>query len=367
MAYYFITASKDASVYLQQPNQNTGLDEILEVSKVYYGNIKDVSRSLIKFDLNVLSNLIDNNIVSIDAIKLLLRETESQEIPLRYTILAHPISGSWEMGNGTRFDKISTSGVTWNYREGDSRVDWLNNGLTSGSDSNPNDGTGGTWYTLVSASQNFDYESSDLNIDVTNIVNTWLSGTLPNEGFIIKYPNQLEGFAVENNDDVDTNDYGQLKFFGKETNTIYQPKLVIGWDDQIFNTGSLQPVDLEDGEVAVRVKPLSKEYKLNTTKIIRLVGREKYPLKTFTNSFAYADVKYLPSTTYYQIKDYESNDVIIPFGEYSKVSCDSKGNYIKFDFTNWQPNRVYKIEFKIEIESDTIHFDDKITFKIVES
>jgi hypothetical protein len=57
MAYYFITASKDASVYLQQPNQNTGLDEIIEVSKVYYGNIKDVSRSLIKFDLNVLSNL----------------------------------------------------------------------------------------------------------------------------------------------------------------------------------------------------------------------------------------------------------------------------------------------------------------------
>ena len=40
--YYFLTASKDASVYLQQPDQNTGLDEVLEVSKVYYGNIKDV-------------------------------------------------------------------------------------------------------------------------------------------------------------------------------------------------------------------------------------------------------------------------------------------------------------------------------------
>jgi hypothetical protein len=51
MAYYFLTASKDASVYLQQPNQNTGLDEILEISKVYYGNIKDVDRSIIKFDV----------------------------------------------------------------------------------------------------------------------------------------------------------------------------------------------------------------------------------------------------------------------------------------------------------------------------
>ena len=358
MAYYFITASKDASIYLQQPDQNTGLDEILEVSKVYYGNIKDISRALIKFDLDTLSQLISNEDVVIDSVKLSLRETESQEIPLRYTILAHPLFGSWEMGNGTRFDTISTTGVTWKYREGEGKIDWLENGLTSGSDSNPNDGTGGTWYTASAASQSFNYESSDLNIDVKNTVELWLSGSLPNEGFILKHTNEYEN---------DTNDYGILKFFGKETNTIYQPKLVIGWDDQIFNTGSLQPVDLEDGEVVVRVKPLTKEYKLNTTKIIRLVGREKYPLKTFTNAFASDVVKYLPSTTYYQVKDYISNDVIIPFSEYSKVSCDSKGNYIKFDFTNWQPNRVYKIEFKIETEGSDIHFDDKITFKIVEN
>ena len=358
MAYYFITASKDASIYLQQPDQNTGLDEILDISKVYFGNIKDISRALIKFDLDALAQSISNGDAVIDSVKLSLRETESQEIPLRYTILAHPISGSWEMGNGTRFDKISTTGVNWKYREGDSKVDWLPNELASGSDSNPNDGTGGTWYTASAASQSFNYESSDLNIDVKNTVNLWLSGSLPNDGFILKHTNEYEN---------DTNDYGILKFFGKETNTIYQPKLVIGWDDQIFNTGSLQPVDLEDGEVVIRVKPLTKEYKLNTTKIIRLVGREKYPLKTFANAFATDVVKYLPSTTYYQIKDYQSNDVIIPFSEYSKVSCDTKGNYIKFDFTNWQPNRVYKIEFKVESDGDTIHFDDKITFKIVEN
>ena len=358
MAYYFITASKDASIYLQQPDQNTGLDEILDISKVYFGNIKDISRALIKFDLDALAQSISNGDVVIDSVKLSLRETESQEIPLRYTILAHPISGSWEMGNGTRFDKISTTGVNWKYREGDSNIDWLPNGLASGSDSNPNDGTGGTWYTASAASQSFNYQSADLNINVKDIVELWLSGSLPNEGFILKHTNQYEN---------DTNDYGILKFFGKETNTIYQPKLVIGWDDQIFNTGSLQPVDLGDGEVVIRVKPLTKEYKLNTTKIIRLVGREKYPLKTFANAFATDVVKYLPSTTYYQIKDYQSNDIIIPFSEYSKVSCDTKGNYIKFDFTNWQPNRVYKIEFKVESDGDTIYFDDKITFKIVEN
>ena len=52
MAHYFLTASKDASVYLQQPDQNAGLDEVLEVSKVYYGGVKDVSRALLKFETN---------------------------------------------------------------------------------------------------------------------------------------------------------------------------------------------------------------------------------------------------------------------------------------------------------------------------
>ena len=33
--YYFVTSSKGVGIYLQQPKQNTGLDEVLEVSKVY--------------------------------------------------------------------------------------------------------------------------------------------------------------------------------------------------------------------------------------------------------------------------------------------------------------------------------------------
>jgi hypothetical protein len=45
------TSSFDASVYLQQPEQNAGRDEILEVGKLYYGSAKDIARALIKFDV----------------------------------------------------------------------------------------------------------------------------------------------------------------------------------------------------------------------------------------------------------------------------------------------------------------------------
>ena len=58
----FHTASSDASIYLQQPYQNTGIDEILEISKQYYGDTPDISRVLIKFNsASVVSNITNNN------------------------------------------------------------------------------------------------------------------------------------------------------------------------------------------------------------------------------------------------------------------------------------------------------------------
>ena len=48
--------------------------------------------------------------------ELVLRETETNEIPLSYSLEINPVSQSWEMGNGTRFDDISVEGCTWNYR-----------------------------------------------------------------------------------------------------------------------------------------------------------------------------------------------------------------------------------------------------------
>ena len=65
MGYYFLTASKDATLYLQQPNQNSGLDEILEISKIYYGNIKDVSHAIIKFDLGHISKSIADGTIGL--------------------------------------------------------------------------------------------------------------------------------------------------------------------------------------------------------------------------------------------------------------------------------------------------------------
>lgn len=350
--YYFLTASKDASIYLQQPIQNTGLDEIIEISKTYYGNLKDVARTLIQFDLNNFSDLVTSGEVGVSSAQLLLIEAESTEIPIPYSIFIHPISQSWEMGGGTRFDEISGDGVTWNRKS--TTNNWLLSDTLSLDSTGSYNGRGGTWYTASQATQSFDYDSSDLNVDVLETIHLWLSGSLPNNGFILKYDSSFENNTI---------DYGQLKFFSKETNTIYQPKIRIGWDDSTFITGSLP--ELTSDDIHVTFKRLKSKYKVSSKPEIRVFGREKYPLRTYTDYYTYNDLKYLPSTTYYQIKDVITDDIIVPFGDYSKVSCDSNGNFFKLNLHNWETNREYYIEIKVDRDGVVEYFSDKdLTFLV---
>src|SRR5210317_2221792 len=354
MAYYFLTASKDASVYLQQPDQNAGLDEVLEVSKVYYGNIKDVSRALLKFDVSGLSSSLADGSVSMSDATLILKETESEELPLEFTLEAYPISQSWEMGNGTRFDNITTSGVTWNNREGDSVLRWLEESEFSNVSTGSYEGKGCTFYYASSSLQNFQYKTTDVYMDIKDIMADWISGSIPNDGIMLKLSLEKE---------EDNNDYGILRLFSKETNTIHQPKVRIGWDDTSFSTGSL--TELTSEAIKVGIRNFKKEYKVNTTPKLRVVGRELYPIKTFSSTAQYGISKFLPTTSYYQISDYHSDDIIVPFSNYTKLSCDSDGNYFNLNLSNWEVDRIYKVEFKVTINGVNYFFDDDYTFSVI--
>ena len=351
--YYFLTASKDATIFEQQPTQNTGLDEILEVSKIYYGALKDTARTLIKFDTNTLSASLASGDVTMSVAELVLRETEPSQIPLSYSLEINPVSQSWEMGNGTRFDDISVEGCTWNYRTSGSN--WLpTNVPNSGSATGSFDGKGGMWYTASQATRSYDYESSDLIVDVSSSLSFWLDEGYSNEGFIIKHESQKEDNDI---------DYGQLKFFSKETHTIYQPKIRIGWDDSRYETGSLQALP---EEYKISLKRLKKSYKAGGRYDIEVFARELYPQKTFQNTFGYSTGSLLPTSSFYQIRDNESNDIIIPFGDYSKLSTYGNKSRISLDLTNFEVNRSYRVELKVELTGSSEYFDDDYIFEVTE-
>jgi hypothetical protein len=355
----FFTSSFDASIYLQQPEQNTGRDEILEVGKLYYGSSKDIARTLIKFDTGSIKSEITSIGTGSWQAYLVLRSANSEEIPLEYSIYANAVSQSWTMGTGTKFDNITSDGISWKYRDGINT--WQDNVtagtavFTTGTTGSAN-AEGGTWFITGSATQSFSNEPDDIRMNVTNIMHQWISGSLKNNGFIVRH-----SIDVENND----LDYGLLKFFSKETNTIYEPKLELVWDDSTFITGSLLPVtgSAEDGYKVV-ITNLKKEYFANTKVKIRIKGRDMYPLKSFGTTFAYDQSKYI-TNIFYQIEDYKTGEIIFPFGEYTKVSCDSTSNYFIMDLNTLPINRMYLLKLKIIEGNISTIIDEKLIFEIV--
>jgi hypothetical protein len=216
---------------------------------------------------------------------------------------------------------------------------------------------GGIWYTGSAASQSFNYENDDVRMDVTNLITLWLSGYVANNGMIVHHTLEAEN---------DTLDYGVLKFFSKETNTIYEPKLEIVWNDYSFSS-SLSPVtgSAEEGYKVV-ITNLKSKYQKDSLIKLRVKGRDMFPLKTFGSTYELDQSKYLPTTTYYQLEDYVTGEVIYPFGDYTKVSCDNTSNYFNMNLNTLPANRAYEIKLKIVESGISTIIDDKLIFEIVE-
>lgn len=368
--HYFEYATKDATLYEVSKSMNSSVDEILEIRKDMNatGSVINVSRALIKFDLTYISKSVANSLISSPTYYLNLYDAGSTELNISQTLYGYPISQSWNVGSGNYSDfPITEDGVSWKYRDNNNtKTQWV-----SGS----ND-IGGTWYSGsgYEASQSFTHEPNDLRMNVTDIVNKWINGTVPNEGFILKRSGSY-GNGNSNVEEGNTTHYGNFKFFSRETHTIYQPKLEVVWDDSKWSTGSLSALsstDLED--LTLYMKGLRPKYKEKSKVKFRVVGRERYTEKTFSTggySTGYLTVKYLPSgSSYYQIKDAYTEDIIVPFGSGSVISCDSTGNYFNFWMNGLQSERFYKIEYKIvsgsgTIDENTQHFDEDNVFKVV--
>ena len=96
------------------------------------------------------------------------------------------------------------------------------------------------------------------------------------------------------------------------------------------------------------------------------MGREKYPTKTYATSSDYSTVKYLPTTSYWGIKDVHTEEYVIEFDtDYTKISCDANGNYFDFWMDGLQPERYYKFVFRVDRGTKKQYFDEDFVFKVV--
>ena len=97
-----------------------------------------------------------------------------------------------------------------------------------------------------------------------------------------------------------------------------------------------------------------------------MYARDLYPKKSFQRlQTVYLDTKYLPTSSYYAIKDNESDEMVIDFDDCTKISLDDNGNFFVLDTTGIPQERFYRILIKCEFDDNEVSiYDDGAVFKI---
>lgn len=386
-------AENDATVHESSETKNTGLDELLEIGKKLGddGSTLMKSRSIIKFSMAEINSTLAKYSETLNNCKFVLQlyTTYAKNLPSNFTIDAKLVGQPWINGTGFYSDEPSvTDGIQWAEPMSVWSIGaqtgslWISSSqhvqVNSSSIYVSGSGTGGSWY-YQSASgafninnfnqsfftqpglttiEDFSTRTTDINMDVTDAIKLWISGsggnTIENNGFILKLSD------LDESNDVVT---GLIRYFSRETHTIYVPRLVMYFDNSTFGTGILSAVDLESYNIYSNAKP---EYTDNEITKIRLYARDKYPQKSPTNLFPVTTVKYLPATTYYTVLDAATDEVIIPYDDiYTKVSCDSTSNFIHIDMNGFMPERYYRIKYKIVDGFTEQYIVDSVYFKVV--
>lgn len=382
----FYTES-DTTLYEGAEQSNTGLDEILEIGKRYGtdGTTLYESRPLLKFNMTEITSALSKYSANLNNCKFMLQlyTTDAKSLPAEYTVTANVVAQSWINGTGYFSPTtITSNGAAWLYPSSGSA--WLTSGqynsssyMITGSASGGGSwlySTSGSYFNLVNFNQSFfdiqqitgptSYSSlpyrdaTDINLDITDAIKLWISGsngnTINNNGLILR-------FSDANVADPNVNGY--IRYFSRDTHTIYVPKLIMYWDNSTFTTGSLTAANTESYTVYVDSKP---QYKDTEVAKIRIYARDKYPRKSPTNLSPYQTVKYLPATTYYTVIDAATDEVIIPYEDiYNKISCDSTSNFIHLDMTGFMPERYYRLEFKIIDGITEQYITNLVHFKVI--
>jgi len=371
MAIYKLFPTADTTLYSGYVNANTGLDEILEATTNYKisnpaieGGTPQASRFLLQFDQAEITSLFEDKIQN-NTWRADLKCFTANVTGLSSTsvVKVNAIAESWNMGTGRFLDlPESQNGASWAYRTYEGGTLWTTSNYATGTTgsynlaTNSNSQGGGTWYTGSEASFTFNYYTDpDITADITSIVTNWSSSAFENYGVIVRQSSSQE--FVENIHEQTT-----LKYFSRDTHTIYPPQIEFMWDDYVYNTGSLNVLDTVPATFSVKNNP--GVFYNESVNRFRINSRPTYPTRIYQTGSLYTINNALPSESFYSIKDVFTNEVVIAYNStYTKISCDPTGSYFDLYLNGLQPERYYKIELKTVI-GETVLITEIDEFKI---
>ena len=106
----------------------------------------------------------------------------------------------------------------------------------------------------------------------------WLSGSIPNNGFIFKRTRSDERSAEVQ---------GSLKFFSRESHTIFIPRLEIVFDDTTQPSEYTTLTEISADTYVPYFKNIKSEYRTSEITKFRIGVRPEFPNKAFQTSSFY--------------------------------------------------------------------------------
>jgi hypothetical protein len=387
MAIYKLFPYKDATLYSFYPDMNTGIDPITTISNlnIAVDSNPQVARFLTEFVQSEIEDVINNKINGAQwDVDFRSYIATAQGVVEATDISVHPLAQFWYNGTGTYLDQpLTTDGCSWNSPNfKNSGVTWTISGsdgtnhyVTSSFNTTYANVGGGAWYysgsdgTEYEVTQSFDTRSTkDLKVNAKTVCSLWYSASLgvnasaslPNYGFITKWENSVE---------FNTNTQIQpvMQFYSVDTNTIYPPQLEFKWRDySSVLTGSATASIVDTTNLVSSLAENPGYFTPQSVNRFRFNVAPKYPIRVFATGSQFTGTNYLPTASYYAIKDLDTNEFVIDYDtNYTQLSSDANGNYFDLYMNGLEPERYYKVCVKTTINGSTLVLDDNYYFKVV--
>lgn len=185
-------------------NSNMGASDTLELFSIY-GQITTSSyekaRVLVQFPISDIISDRNNKIIapsgSCQFILKLSNASQENSTPDNLTVSISRISGAWQEGVGLDMEGYTDLGVA-NWISASSTSAWVNQG--------------GDTYTS-SIEHLIENSTDDLEVDITNFVESWISNSVPNNGLLISLSSFIE---------ADTESYYVKKFYARRSEYFYK-------------------------------------------------------------------------------------------------------------------------------------------------
>jgi hypothetical protein len=213
-----ITNAFKANLITRGVSGNMGLSDILEVFSIYgqaNTSSSELSRVLVQFPTsNILSDRNAGLVPASGSVSWYLKLYNAKHgttTPRNFQLVVNQVSSSWDEGYGLDMEEYSDVGT----------ANWVT-ATSSSSGTSSWVSQGGDYYNTPISQQSFDTGIENLIVDVSPMVEQWLSGTKSNYGFGVRLSSSLEQAAQS---------YYTKKFFARGSEFFfYRPVLEARWN-----------------------------------------------------------------------------------------------------------------------------------------